>query len=364
MARRIGFLFIALTLLAAACSGGSAESTVTAGDTASSPDDPSESTDENESEGAEEAEAEPAGSAVENGATSMAASSPIGAFFDEDGGFEAAIAEYTIKVEEEIVKCMAAQGFEFAVTGNGGGFNEVQELQSEMTEREWTTEYGYGISTSFDSLIASQGDDPNAEIVFSMTATEREIWLETLTGGSFGGIQDENTPLEDQGCVGQALIDTGGQDAIEGMESLGMVYEEKEAAIFDEREMVNAVDGWTRCMSEAGYTGYGKIDEPEDDISTRFAELTAPMSSAFEEMTPEEGQSLLSGESNDIGDLPGLDVDALRAIQTEEIKLALADLDCYEAEVKAIFEPLRDALQNGLIDEFSDELNAIKNIGS
>ena len=60
----------------------------------------------------------------------MAASSPIGAFLADEGGYQAAIAEYTLQVEESILRCMAEQGFEFDVTGGEALSNAVQDRQS------------------------------------------------------------------------------------------------------------------------------------------------------------------------------------------------------------------------------------------
>ena len=301
---------------------------------------------------------------VVSGGTSMAASSPIGAFFD--GGFDDALAEYTTRVEESIVVCMAAQGFEFAVSENGRT-NEIEQRQNELTTREWTAQYGFGISTSFDSIARNQTSDPNVEIFFSMSASEREIWSQTLSGGDIGdavGGDFTGRPLEDQGCIGQALIETGGQEAIEGLTTFGDAYEEGEEALFDTREMVEATDAWARCMSQAGFPSYADLDDPEDDIRERLETVTAPMSAAIDNLSDEEGQSLISGESLNLEDLPDLDVQALRDLQDEERALALVDLDCYEAEVQAIFDPLRDDFENGLLTEYATEFSALKNIGS
>ncbi|MDC1390670.1 hypothetical protein N8342_12655, partial [Acidimicrobiales bacterium] len=90
----------------------------------------------------------------------------------------------------------------------------------------------------------------------------------------------------------------------------------------------------------------------------------APMSAAIDNLSDEEGQSLISGESLILEDLPDLDVQALRDLQDEERALALVDLDCYEAEVQAIFDPLRDDFENGLLTEYATEFSALKNIGS
>jgi len=294
----------------------------------------------------------------------MSASSPIGQFFD--GGFDEAIVEYTRRVEEAVLLCMAAQGFEFAVSENGR-VNEVEQRQNELTRREWTAEYGFGISTSFDSIAQDQASEPNAEIFFSMSPSEREIWTQTLSGGDLGdatGGDFGSRPLEDQGCIGQALIETGGQEALEGLETFGSAYEEGEAALYDTREMIEAVDGWTRCMGQAGYPAFTELDDPEADIAERLEIVTGPLSAALDELSDEEGQALVAGESLDLEDLPGLDVQALRDLQAEERAVAIVDLDCYEAEVQATFEPLRDDFENGLITDYATELDALKNIGS
>jgi len=359
--RRLAVFLLAFAMLAGACSGGSDTASV-----ATAPEsDSEESADASEADAPADESSESnqsAPSAVESGATPMSESSPIGAFFADGGGFESAVAEYTIRVEEAIVVCMAAQGFEFARTG--AQVDEVQQLQNELTQREWTAQFGYGISTSFDSIAQNQAADPNAEIVFGLSEGEREIWIETLTGGGFAGPGDTSTPLEEQGCIGEALIETGGQEAIEGIETFSTAYEEGEEALFDRAEMIEVVGAWSRCLSEAGFTGYAERNDPEDEISERFDTVIAPMSAALDELTEEEGQALISGESLDLADLPDLDLPALRELQSDEIELALADLDCYEAEVQAVYEPLRDAFENGLLTEYATEFEALKNIGS
>lgn len=368
MIRRLGFLLLALALFTTACagasSGGDSVATTQSDATESSESAGSPAESSTDSEATSDGGEEPITDTVASGGTPMSAGSPIGQFFD--GGFDEALAEYTVRVEESIVLCMAAQGFEFAVSDNGR-VNEVEQRQNELTRREWTAEYGFGISTSFDSIAQDQASEPNAEIFFSMSPSEREIWSQTLSGGDLGdatGGDFTSRPLEDQGCIGQALIETGGQEAIEGLETFGNVYEEGEAAIYDTREMVEAVDAWSRCMGEAGYPAFTELDDPETDIGERLQVVTAPMSAALDGLTDEEGQALVAGELLDLEDLPGLDVEALRKLQTEERAVALVDLDCYEAEVQAVFEPLRDDFENGLLADYSTELNALKNIGS
>jgi hypothetical protein len=127
--------------------------------------------------------------------------------------------------------------------------------------------------------------------------------------------------------------------------------------------MVDAVDAWSRCLSERGYTGYSDTEDPDNYISDKFNAIVAPLQAALGELSPEEGQALIAGETLDLADLPDLDLEALRALQAEEIDLALADLDCYEAHISDVYEPLRDEFERGLLVDYATELEALRTIG-
>lgn len=366
MMNRCLIALLGVLLIATGCSSASDEGTSiesTSEEAVAEAEAASDSGDDSSTEGSDDNDSGDSGdNASADDGTPMAASSPIGAFFNDGGGFEQTIADYTIKVEEEIVLCMAAEGFEFRQSTPQRP--EIQRLQNELSEREWTKQFGYGISTAFASLVQDQGGDPNAEIFFSMQPAEREAWTATLAGEdpSLQGI-DNDRPLEEQGCIGQAIIATGGQEVFSGLDEVGQTYEEGLEGIYDDPNMITAVADWTRCMSEGGYPDYSEVDSPEEDIGKRLNELTAGLDAAIDAMSPEEGQALIDGDNIDLEDLPGLDVEALRKLQEEELKVAVADLDCFEAHVADVFYPLRDAFERGLLDEYQSQFNALRNIG-
>ena len=379
---RLLVVLTATAMLTAACASGSDTESDSSATVESSDDQAASGTDNADSnddaadadEPATEAEADSSASTDDGnsdtdaetteGDPSMAASSPIGAFFADGGGFEAALAEYTARVEEEIVRCMAAQGFEFTPTGRGGQ-NPVEQAQNELSEREWTLEYGYGISTSFDTIAEQQATDPNADIIFSLTAGEREAWLDTLFGVDREGfgVDTGARPLEEQGCIGSSIIATGGQGPIEGLDGFGDAYEEGLEGIFDRTEMITAVDDWSQCMALAGYTGYSELDAPEDEIGDELGTITAPLTAALDEIDDADARALVEGDTLELEDLPGLDVDALRDLQARELATAITDLDCYDEHVRVTYEPLRDDFERGLIEEFNAELDALRTIG-
>jgi len=352
-------------LIAAGCSSSSSDTAVTAASESEVAEAEAAAPETSEPE-ADNPDDEPAAAPASEDTddTPMAASSPIGAFFNDGGGFEQSIADYTVKVEEQIVLCMAAEGFEFRQSTPQR--SEIQRLQNELTRREWTERYGYGISTSFESLVQEQGGDPNAELFFSMQPGERDAWVSTLAGENAslgGGPLADDVPLEEQGCIGEAIIGTGGQEVFEGLDQIGSSYEEGLEGINDQPEMINAIDAWSRCLGEAGFPNYSEPDAPQDEISTRLDELTVGLDAAIDDLSSEEGQALIEGDKIELDDLPGLDVDALRKLQDEELKLAVADLGCFEDHVADTFLPLRDAFERGLLDEYQSELTALKTIG-
>ena len=198
-----------------------------------------------------------------------------------------------------------------------------------------------------------------------MGPAEREAWTETLigVGNDLGDLGNGAIPLEERGCIGSSIIETGGQGPIDGLDAFGEAYEEREEAIFDTNDMIVAVGDWTRCMGGAGYPDYSELEAPEDSFRDRLSVITAPIRPALDELEPGEGQSLFDGDEIDLSKLPGLDIDALRLLQDEELATAEADLDCYDEHVRAVYEPLRNEFETELMDEFGAELDALRSIG-
>jgi len=60
------------------------------------------------------------------------------------------------------------------------------------------------------------------------------------------------------------------------------------------------------------------------------------------------------------GDDPDFGAAGLSELQSEEIALALAHLDCCEAHLQAVYEPLCHKLEHGLFDEHGDKLTSIR----
>ncbi len=294
---------------------------------------------------------------------SYAESSPLGAYFIEDGGSDAAMREWQYSTQELIASCMKAEGFDFVPS-----VAEVPDMmseRSELSERAWTEAYGYGISTAFESLTQMQAADPNLAIMSAMDEVEQEIYIATLIGSDMasGDIVDpaELPPLEEQGCAGQAVLSNGGEALGEGLNEFNVAYGEAMEQVQDNPAMVAAADKWSVCMSGEGYD-FADQEDSYEYVSVQFDEATSSLQSELDHLSDAELSALFDGTDTNIANLPGFDPEDLKAVQKEEIEIALADLDCYELYVAEVFEPLRDEIENGLILEYSNQLDAVRDL--
>lgn len=288
---------------------------------------------------------------------------PSGAYFIEDGGSDAAMREWQYSTQELIASCMKAEGFDFIPS-----VPEVPDMmseRSELSERAWTEVYGYGISTAFESLAQMQASDPNLAIMSDMDEVEQEVYMATLIGSDMasGDITDpaDLPPLEEQGCAGQAVLASGGEALGEGLSEFNVAYGEAMERMQNNPAMSAAADEWSVCMTAEGYD-FADQEDSYEYVSVQFEEATSSLQSELEHLSDAELAALFDGTDTDTANLPGFDPESLQEVQREEIEIALADLDCYELHVATVFEPLRDEIENGLILEYSTQLEAVRDL--
>jgi hypothetical protein len=292
-------------------------------------------------------------------------SSPLGRFFAGAAGQQAALSDFQRQAQELIQACMAKEGFEFAIAVPQ--VPESEQLRYDLTELEWTERYGYGISTSFESVIAAQGADPNTQIVLALGADEQEAWQSALLGQAIatGQVTDPSLmpPVSEQGCSGAAVSELGGTETVEGIGEFGVAYGDVFEELIADPAMVDASDGWSRCMAERGWD-FGTQDDAVTYVSDEVDRATSSLGSELANLSADQLEALFEGSSIDPDDLPGFDRAALDAVREEEIEIALADLECYGEHVAAVFEPLRDAAEERLIEEYRPVLEGFRDLSS
>jgi len=312
---------------------------------------------------------------------------------------EAAEAEYReqeSRIQESIRQCMAGAGFEYQpVLPPEGSYGFVDE---EFDEGEWVRTQGFGITTWYgneEALTPERTEewvDPNQEMLEAMSESESQAWYEALYGTEEEQAEDMVTEVDPEtgeeyqvsygfgaGCSGEAYeAEYGEQQATEDLwmelnPEMEAMYERVQA----DPRIVELDAEWSACMAEAGYE-YESMSQMQEtiyqDFQTRFDAIVGPnggypdpfegwaqeeIDAFFEEKTQEEIDAFFAeAEETSRADV---DMEALAALQQEEIDMAVADFDCrgdyyevyqevsedYEAEFveqnREILEQIREA---------------------
>lgn len=311
-------------------------------------------------------------------------------YFDFSAGDPEAAAARSLQLErrrqELVASCMAEAGFEYVPA--------VDPLLGEVTYRDAAAEEeeeevrrrGFGVSLRDDRTPAtSQPEwvDPNDAIWEGLSDSERWAyeearWGATMTVGTVGYVEEE---VSGNGQAPEGGAPSAGGASIEVVEPA--VAEEEVAAAEEEepddswgggcegdsnreiyadsdrlflelqpgleemmqrvtadRRVVEAEEGWTRCMSDRGYS-YRDQDElyreGVADLDRRYRELV-PVSDPFPGWSPEERDRFWAESSDeeieahlaaaDLQAKQAADQEALAALQREERDLAVANFQC------------------------------------
>lgn len=288
------------------------------------------------------------------------------------------------QVQELVVSCMKQAGFTYRPVDTSKLPAVQQVVQG---DRNWTEKYGYGISTT-DQVQAAPEDDPNKDITDKMSPAELTAYREALygTGGATltvggGGVAvagaspdgassapgsgaPTSSPPAKPGCYQTAREQVYGkapQIDMSEFESLFKALSKLNQRIDGDPRVAPLVTAWSGCMADAGYPGLKAVNDAQDGIFRKWAELNGWKY----EKTDDGGTMVGAVSSGAGGDAPALDQAEVAALRKEEIATALADLDCrmdyqkihdqvqvelekeFVAQHKAELERYRDAINGG-----------------
>ena len=292
---------------------------------------------------------------------------PLADFFgwdDQDADVEHQ--EQQARIEESVRRCMAEQGFDYRpVIPPDEALMNFDDLDAE----EWAHTRGFGITTWYGrddgSLVDVEWSDPNQDSTEAMPDAEREAWQAALYGsrGLVEGQSEESATAGDQGCKGEAYEEESRRhrQSQEMWEELRPALDDLRERVEADSRIVTAHRDWARCMSEAGYEPEGSRAEmlaaAYADFHRRLEQIVGPNMGAvdpFEGWTeeeirafhrdngPDEIEALHSAAQEEARE--GVDMDAVSALQQEEIEMAVADFECSEglselySEVRAEYE--------------------------
>ncbi|HVE46218.1 MAG TPA: hypothetical protein VNA57_05685 [Acidimicrobiales bacterium] len=274
---------------------------------------------------------------------------------DALGMDEASMQAREAKVQEEVRRCMQAEGFDYVPMdpsqqhlvriGPGGGNDD----------KEFRRTKGYGISTVLGEGFGGEGGagrtDPNQKIREALSEEDRKAYDRALfgagvegAGGPGGGIIVREGPgvegrdaspggKVDGGCLQAANKKVGGDN----FEKVGPELQELEERVRSDARMVKADAAWSRCMAGAGYD----FERPED-IPPALFERMNKLAGA-----PESGSGFVSP--------PDPDSPELAELQRDELAMAKADDECSERTGRgAVAKKVRAEAERRFLEENPD----------
>lgn len=200
------------------------------------------------------------------------------------------------EVERRVAACMAERGFTYVpVLGRSPQSPPSGTIEPEPDTRAWAQRWGYGITTapptggSGDAVSAS---DPNAAVVQALDATTRRDYERALYGRVHDdGVTDpdvevpcaDSDPAADRAAAAAALDGSCRTLAIravyggtsprafrwpDGMDPWADRARLHDAALGDPR-VVQALEDWSRRMTESGHPGFADLDGPAASVVER-----------------------------------------------------------------------------------------------
>jgi hypothetical protein len=271
--------------------------------------------------------------------------------------------EQEARIQESIRQCMAEAGFEYQPVMPPEGSFMVGE---EWDEEEYVRTQGFGISTWYGNeevtdttMVEEEWIDPNQEMLEAMSESEATAWNEALYGtpeqqeAEMVTEVDPETGEEYQmmtgygpGCNGEAYEAEYGsmEDSNALWEDLQPEMDAMYQQVQADPRIVELDQEWSACIAERGFEYESMTAMQESvytDFQTRFDEIVGPnggYADPFEGMTQEEIDAFFVEKTQEEIDAffaaaqeeseQNVDMEALAALQQEEIDLAVADYEC------------------------------------
>jgi hypothetical protein len=236
----------------------------------------------------------------------------------EFGLTDAEFVDHVERTQALIAECMTRAGFEYVpvdvATIERAQYSNRKEPG--LTDRQYHERWGYSISTRFDDPVRTIGLGPNVQIMESLSAADREAYELTLLGpardSDFAFTLDDEDFSSTGGCTREAVAQVFTPEQLEGT-----YVNPKDVLVEQDARVIEAMNNWTTCMHDQGYN----YKDDQDVIMEEYEERL---------------DALLDGDDPAI--LTGERLDALHAMQAEEIKVSLADKTCEERYTDAVFE--------------------------
>jgi hypothetical protein len=313
---------------------------------------------------------------------------------DDPEAAEVEYREQEARIQEAIRTCMAGVGFEYQPMippeGSFGFYDETDEEERVRTQ-------GFGITTWYGNeestvttMVGEEWVDPNQEMLDAMSDTEREAWYAALYGTEEEQMEGSYTEVDPEtgeeytvsdgygaGCQGEAYeAEYGDQDQSQDLwEELSPAMEAMYEQVQADPRIIELDQEWSACMAAAGYEfeSMNKMNETiYQDFQTRFDAIVGPgggYADPFADWTPEEIDAFFAEKTQEEIDAffkeaeqaarDDVDMEALAALQQEEIDLAVADFECRD-DYFEVYQEVSEEYEADFIAENRELLEQIR----
>jgi hypothetical protein len=308
---------------------------------------------------------------------------------------EAQYREQEARVQESIRVCMAEAGFEYQPVVPPESSFMVGE---EWDEEEYVRTQGFGITTwygneeEFAGPVDEEWVDPNQEALDAMSESEMTAWNNALYGtpeeqeASQVSRVDPETGEEyfemtgyGPGCYGEAQEAEYG--SMEDSQELWAEIQPAMDAMYQQVEadprIVELQENWSACMADRGYeveSMTAMYDTVYADFQERFDAIVGPnggyvdpmegwtqeeIDAFFQEKTQEEIDAFFAEAQEASRD--NIDMEALAALQQEEIDMAVADYEC-RGDYWEVYQDVSGDYEADFIEENRAALEEIREL--
>jgi hypothetical protein len=246
---------------------------------------------------------------------------------DEQVGFDGeSVMQRQGRAENLIRTCMQKQGFEYVPLDPVAQQAELVGTRG-MSEEEFNQQFGYGITTLYEERLRQSVSGPNQDYYATLTSEDQAAYDRALYGedktATFAVALDTGDFSKLGGCLKEAATKVFGGPAL--IADITAALDDLDEQILADQRVFDAVKKWSDCMRKAGYD-VAEQDEVDAQLENRLEEIVGPLDEA--EPTPP-------------GEEPAYDVEALRALQRDEVEMVKADIACEKRYVEEVESKVR-----------------------
>jgi hypothetical protein len=233
---------------------------------------------------------------------------PPGVGAREFGLSDEEFVDHVQRVQTLMASCMKRAGFEYVPVDVATIERAQATVRAEpgLTSRQYKEKWGLSVTTRFDDPVRTIGLGQNTQIMDKLSPADRTAYELTLFGeqrdSDFAWTLDEEDFSRTGGCTREAVAGVFTPEQL-----AGTYLNPKDVLVQEDPRVKAAQANWEKCMRDAGYDYTVDQDSIIEDYIKRLDALT---------------------EGDDPQTLTGARLDALHALQAEEIKVSLADRDC------------------------------------